>query len=132
MAEDADPSSASLPLVIVAEDDPAVQRLMERALPAFGYEAHIAGNLAALLSVLAERASDVCCLVLDFSLLEGDPAGGLAQVRKPDGGLPIIMVSGFSRDDVERVTGELPGGTFLQKPYTMDVLRTVIDAHRRV
>jgi DNA-binding NtrC family response regulator len=122
---------ASERTILVVEDDPAVQRVTQRAVEAFGYEAVVVDDTPAAMEATRECGSKICCVLLDYSLKHGTGAQALTQFQALDKGLPVLILSGYPREEIESATGPLGDGRFLQKPYTLEALRDAIEAIRR-
>lgn len=92
------------PLVLIADDEPAVTRLLERALGAAGFRTHVVADGAAALAWLALETPGV--VLLDIAMPKVDGRDVLSRVRADPrlGAVPVIMVSGrddeYTREDV--------------------------------
>jgi two-component system response regulator MprA len=106
--------------VLVVDDDPPLQRMLQRSLAAEGFEVSVAGDGGAAL-VAAERfAPDV--IVLDVAMPALD---GLAVCRRLRGkGLPTPILMLTARDAVaDRVAGlEAGADDYLVKPFAIQEL----------
>lgn len=78
-------------LVLAIEDDPAILRLLERGLTAYGYDFASAedGELGATRALEA----DVELVLLDISLPGIDGYEVLERIRSERPGLPVLMLS---------------------------------------
>jgi two-component system cell cycle sensor histidine kinase/response regulator CckA len=97
-----------------------------------GYRVLEARNGREALAVADAHEGEIHLLLTDAVMPE---LGGLELVdvlraRRP--GLRVLVVSGYTSDDAERRGGSAAGIAFLQKPFTMhqlaSVVRAVIDA----
>lgn len=108
---DAGPDSAH---VLVAEDDPAVARLIARTLAEYRYEVTTLPTGSALLTQMRTRPADLC--ILDLGLPDMD---GLTLVRAlmAEFDTAILILTG--RHDVsDRVVGlELGADDYMVKPF---------------
>ena len=114
MASDEDP------LVLVVEDDGAVRRSLERALPLHGLRVRAVGDgLAALAAIGHEHPSVV---VLDVGLPGPDGLRIAERLRADGDPVPVLMLT--ARDAVrDRVAGlEAGADDYLTKPFALEEL----------
>ena len=108
-------SEAEAPLVVVVDDEPAVQKAVGSLLRSVGYDVSLASSAAEILeSEILDRAS---CLVLDIRL---PMVSGLEfQKRLTDLGatIPIVFMTGHA--DVPMTVRAMKAGAvdFLAKPF---------------
>lgn len=108
------------PLVLVVEDDGAVRRSLERALPLHGFRVHAVGDgLAALAAIGREPPSVV---VLDLGLPGPDGLRIAERLRADGDAVPVLMLT--ARDAVrDRVAGlEAGADDYLTKPFALEEL----------
>jgi CheY-like chemotaxis protein len=111
--------------VLVVEDESAVLLAAVRILSAQGYEVLSRSDPTHALDVLSDPATRIDLLVTDVVMprLAGVELARRAQELRP--GLPVLFMSGYSRELVTH-RGTLPGGSrVLQKPFTR---RDLLDA----
>lgn len=108
------------PLVLVVEDDGAVRRALERALPLHGFRVHAVGDgLEALAAIGRERPAVV---VLDVGLPGPDGIRIASRLRDDGDAVPVLMLT--ARDGVaDRVAGLDAGADdYLTKPFALEEL----------
>jgi len=119
------------PVVLVADDEPAIRLLYSRVLSTAGSDAAEAVDGEDALARLA--AIEVSLVLLDASMPRLD---GLAVVRRlradpATARLPIILVTG-SGDEADRVQGlHLGDDAYLIKPVPINELVACVRAHAR-
>jgi len=103
--------------VLVVEDDPALQRMI---LNYFGEN-----NIRTLLATGRQEMSrhldgaDVNLVILDLQLGHEDGLDLLREVRSSSD-VPVIIITGHRRDDIDRVVGlELGADDYLTKPFNL-------------
>jgi PAS domain S-box-containing protein len=108
--------------VLVVEDEEGVRQLAVRILGARGYRVVEAHNGEEALAAM-DHTSDGVDLVLTDVVVPDLGTGELARrVREAKGGVPILYMSGYPREEVIQrglIAADLP---FLQKPFTGDEL----------
>jgi two-component system cell cycle sensor histidine kinase/response regulator CckA len=108
--------------VLVVEDEAPVRQIVTNALRRAGHRVLATGDPASALMLLREHGAGIQLLVTDIIMpgLNGRELARDARTLFPD--LPVLFMSGYA----DRVFGpEGPaaaGGTFLQKPFTLDAL----------
>jgi len=103
--------------VLVVEDDPALQRMI---LNYFG-ENNIRTLLASGRQEMARQLgnAEVDLVILDLRLGHEDGLDLLREVRSSSQ-VPVIIITGHRRDDIDRVVGlELGADDYLTKPFNL-------------
>jgi two-component system cell cycle sensor histidine kinase/response regulator CckA len=119
--------------ILVLEDETTLQRLLCQELHSFGYTAHVVGTADEALDLLADAERHLDLLLTDIALpgaLQGDAVAHQALVLRP--GLPVIYMSGYTRNAVAH-SGRLDAGEiYIEKPFRADelarLIRKVLDA----
>lgn len=117
--------------VLVAEDEPQVRRLAERALRAAGYQVLSAPDGAQALALSRAARGQIHLLVTDVVMPEmGGPELATAFLaERPDA--RVLYISGYTEDEVARQGLAAAGLAFLPKPFTpselTDRVRELLD-----
>lgn len=108
------------PLVLVVEDDGAVRRSLERALPLHGFRVLAVGDGLAALNALDQRRPAV--IVLDVGLPGPDGLRITQRLRTDGDRVPVLLLT--ARDAVaDRVAGFDAGADdYLTKPFALEEL----------
>ncbi len=113
--------------ILLVEDEDVVLRFVQRLLEALGYQVLTAPRGDTALAMI-EAGARFDLLLSDVLLpgIDGHQLGArLAQLRP---GLPMVLMSGYS-DQVLDVNSPAQGeASFLQKPFTHEVLATTVRA----
>ncbi|MFL5638292.1 MAG: ATP-binding protein [Gemmatimonadaceae bacterium] len=120
--------------VLLAEDDEALRALSARVLGALGYKVLVARTGSDALKIVAEYGGDIDMIATDVVMPEMNGSQLVRYVLEARPEIAVLLMSGYTDDEVMR-RGVLDGKTaFLQKPFTPDLLghkvRQVLD--RRV
>lgn len=108
--------------VLLVDDDPVVRMVTGRMLQRLGLEVHEAvDGTEAIASIEAD--ADVQAAVVDMTMPGMNGLDTVAELRRRVPGLPVLIVSGYSEDEVP----PLDNGLFLQKPYTLKQLTQALD-----
>ena len=110
-------SSERQACVLVVEDDPALQRMILNYL-----EENSIRTLAASVRwemVRELKSAEVNLVILDLRLGQEDGLDLLREVRSHSD-VPVIIITGHRRDDIDRVVGlELGADDYLTKPFNL-------------
>jgi signal transduction histidine kinase/CheY-like chemotaxis protein len=103
-------------IVLLVEDEDALRRVTERVLRRHGFEVVTAATPREALAIIDDPAVQVDCLVSDV-VMPGMSGQELAeQVRERRGQIPVLLLSGYARDVVERRGTLDPDMPLLHKP----------------
>ncbi len=105
------------PVVLVIEDDPAIQQGVADALSFHGYQPHLVGQAEVGLELALTADYDL--LVLDLVLPGADGLDLLEQVRQARPNVPIIILSARAAER-DRVRGlRLGADDYVVKPFSV-------------
>lgn len=111
--------------ILVAEDNPINQKLIERVLNKLGYQPDIAANGIIVLEKLSENHYDT--ILMDIQMPEMDGLETTAQIRSQDGNQPYIvaMTANAMQEDRE-VCIQAGMDDYLSKPMRLEELVTIL------
>lgn len=112
----------SAPVVLVADDDPALRSLFQRALERSGLRVLVAANGREAMKLLAEHDVSVGLFDLNMPVLDG--LATLHEVRADDrhAALPVILMTGSDAEST-RITAVGGGANdCISKPVGLDEL----------
>ena len=116
--------------ILAVDDDPMMRQLIADYLSGHGFRVSAVAGGKEMARVIDEDVVDL--IVLDLKLAEED---GLQLVRelRVKSNLPIIIVTGHRRDEVDRIVGlELGADDYLTKPFNVrELLARVRSVLRR-
>ena len=112
-------------IVLLAEDEPTLRRIVRHILASNGYAVVEAENADAALAK-AERMGTIDLLVTDV-VMPGIRGSVLAsRLRRSHPGLRVLYMSGYTQNASIEREGEMHGTAFLEKPFDdRDLLRAV-------
>src|SRR4051794_39905854 len=103
--------------VLVVEDDPALQRMIINYFVDNNIRALAASDRQTMLRQLA--VGEINLMILDLRLGQEDGFDLLREVRASSD-LPVVVITGHRREDVDRVVGlELGADDYLTKPFNL-------------
>jgi nitrogen-specific signal transduction histidine kinase/CheY-like chemotaxis protein len=108
-------------LVLVVDDEEAIQQIARATLENYGYRVLSAMNGVEAVSLYKRHSSDIKAVLLDSTMPLMDGAATLRVLRQTAPAIPILGVSGLEAEPGFSVG---PGGVqaFLTKPYTAQEL----------
>jgi len=108
-------------LILVVDDEEAIQQIARATLENFGYHVISANNGLEAVALFKQRKDEIKAVVLDSMMPFMDGGAALRALREIAPALKVIGVSGLNVDDRISVG---PGGVeaFLTKPYTAQEL----------
>jgi DNA-binding response OmpR family regulator len=113
---------ASLPVVLIVEDEPELREVLEETLQHAGYLTRVAGDGEVALAYLHAFPAEIGLVLLDLAMPVLDGYGLLKRMVSEHIELPVIVMSA-SRDPILP-----PGIPRLQKPFTAAALVAAIGA----
>src|SRR5215469_1587782 len=103
--------------VLVVEDDPALQRMILNYFGENNIRTLLACGRQDMLGQLA--GTEVNLVILDLRLGQEDGLDLLRDIRSSSD-VPVIIITGHRRDDIDRVVGlELGADDYLTKPFNL-------------
>jgi two-component system cell cycle sensor histidine kinase/response regulator CckA len=110
-------------IALLVDDDPRVRTVTTLLLRDLGFEVIEAASGRDAIAVFARRAPEVRFVMLDVTMpdLSGDQV--LQELRNIRRDVPVLLCSGYSEDEMRTRFENKDMETFLQKPYTVRVLK---------
>ena len=103
--------------ILVVDDDPSMRQLVADYLTDHGFRVSAAAGGQDMARILDEQLVDL--VVLDLKLAEEDGLQLVNELRTRSS-LPIIVITGHWRDEVDRIVGlELGADDYLTKPFNL-------------
>ena len=119
----------NLPIVIIVEDDFAIQIVVEEALSDAGFETAVAPSAEEAVTLLKSKVMDYRALVTDINL-KGHMAGWevAKQAREINPTFPIVYITGAAANDW--ASRGVPNSVLLGKPFAPAQLVTAVSRPR--
>jgi len=112
--------------VLLVDDEPGVRRVGEEMLEVLGFRVLTAADGVEAVHVFRQHADAIACVILDLTMPRMNGEEAFRELRRIRGDVRVVLSSGYDEQDVtRRFFGEGPTG-FVQKPYTVDLLREVV------
>ena len=113
--------------ILLVDDDPAVRRLTNRMLGMMGYEVIEAENGREAMDLFTNDPSfSVDVVLTDFKMPEMGGDELLINLRSSHPDLKAVFISGMDKDSVDVPDEVRNATTFIQKPFTRDILQSTV------
>jgi two-component system cell cycle sensor histidine kinase/response regulator CckA len=117
--------------VLVADDEEAARTLYERTLSGAGLRVILVRDGQEAVDVFRQRQAEIGCVLLDLTMPRLDGIEVLAEIRQIAPSVPVVVMSGYSPEDLAvRFVGQALAG-ILQKPFRsgrlLDVIRIALE-----
>src|SRR5690349_1230441 len=109
--------------ILVVDDEPGIRTMVQFELAQEGHRIFTADSGARALEALKAETIDLILTDVRMPIMDGLDL--IIQVRKTHPKLPIILLTGFVEDRVQKVQEYNLSGT-LHKPFTIDQLSELV------
>ena len=106
--------------VLLVEDEGAVRAATRRMLERQGYQVLEARHGSDALLIWRDRHREIDCVITDLRMPEMGGRELVEQLRAERPQVPVVYVSGYSEHSLPDAS--MPFTSFVEKPFTMDVL----------
>jgi PAS domain S-box-containing protein len=109
--------------VLVVDDEEVVRGVASRILSSYGFDVITANDGRECLARFHEEKPRIVAILMDLTMPLMDGVDAFRELRKVDPDVPVLLMSGYNEQDaVMRFAGKGLAG-FVQKPFTVEVLR---------
>jgi hypothetical protein len=113
--------------ILVIDDEPSVRAVAARILTRGGFDVWQAASGSEALELVA-RQGPPSVVVTDLMMAGMDGVEVARRLQEQRPGLPVVLMSGVSAQEVDRQTRALPGHSLLEKPFVAGQLLEAIAA----
>lgn len=114
--------------VLVIDDEEAVREAVTDILALADLPVLAVANGAAGVALLAQRRVEIGLIILDMSMPGLNGLETLTQLREIDQEVPVLLSSGYSKQEFNDLLGSNEKTGYLQKPYNLQQLIEVVKA----
>jgi PAS domain S-box-containing protein len=114
--------STSTHTVLVVDDEPAVQRLVERMLAKIDCGVLLASDGVEALEVLREHQGRIDAVLLDYAMPRIDGVETHAALRRIAPGMPVVVMSGYPKGETAQLFPKDDLVAVLNKPFEFQEL----------
>jgi DNA-binding NtrC family response regulator len=113
-------------LILVIEDEENIREVIAEMVEQFNHQARLAATAADAVEMIKEERP--AAILLDIVLPDATGTVLLDRLRKLLPDVPIIMVTANANEDLARETLKRGAFDYIIKPFTIERLRTVLEA----
>jgi DNA-binding NtrC family response regulator len=110
--------------VLVVEDDPMIQRLLEEFLDELGIAAETTSSVGEAAEIARLKGDLIDAAVVDLDLPDGSGFELARSLRRDRPKFPVIIATGYARAAVPNAPG--PRFGYINKPYDLEMLREAL------
>lgn len=112
--------------VLLVDDEPVIRNLGRDMLRSLGYEVSLADGGEEALAIFRERGDGIDLIVLDLIMPGLNGSQVLAELKRIDNDVRVLIASGFRRDvDLPQADGDGAAG-FIGKPFVLSSLSQAV------
>lgn len=115
------------PRVLIVEDDPGHQRLLELYLKRAGCLCDFASN--GKKGLQKATSDDYDMIFIDINIPEIDGFMVATLLRDQEIQIPLVAVTALELEGVKRKASAVGYNDFLKKPFSQDEIKSVLDKH---
>ncbi len=115
--------------ILVVDDEESVRSVAMHMLQRWGFSVLAAADGISALELLHAHADRIVCVLLDLTMPHMDGEQALHEVRRIAPAVPVLLMSGYSWEEVRDQFGNVELADFLQKPFDP---RTLHERHWRL
>lgn len=104
--------------ILVVDDEAEVRATVRRMLERWGFHVLVAEDGHVALEVFAAHASEIVCVVLDLTMPHLSGSETFRQLRQMSPQVRVLLMSGYTEQEVSHLFAGDGLGAFLQKPFT--------------
>ncbi len=110
-------------MVLVVDDEEEVRRVLVKMLSRLGFAVIEAEHGEQGLELFRTHREEVVLVILDLTMPGLDGEATLKALRKIDGSVKTVVMSGYSEGDIAARLAGLDVSMILAKPFSMKLLR---------
>lgn len=122
------PSTKKGGVALVVDDETLVRRTSAERLTQLGFDAITAQNGEEGLRIFDEQSDQVALVLMDVVMTGMGGVECSRRMRQKRPSLPVVLSSGFTRQQLMGNEGHLRTTVFLKKPYTQKALALAVDS----
>ncbi|HXG55771.1 MAG TPA: PAS domain S-box protein [Vicinamibacterales bacterium] len=114
--------------ILVVDDEPAIRRIAQRTLEAFGYRVLLAADGADAVALYERHRAEIDVVLTDMMMPRMDGTATIQELVRLDPQVRIVSASGLVADATAAGAAGARVLYFLHKPYTAETLLTAVRA----
>lgn len=111
---------------LVADDEEAIRGITSALLKRFGFRVILAADGLETVDLYTENAGDITLLLMDLNMPRLNGIEAVLRIRHINPTVPVLFMSGYSREQVMERFGKHPYTDFIRKPFQGSELKACI------
>ncbi|MFL5320287.1 MAG: ATP-binding protein, partial [Myxococcaceae bacterium] len=109
-------------LILLAEDEPLLREAVSEGLCELGYRVVSASNGTEAVMLFERHSSELSGVILDMVMPRMGGQDAYVQMRKINAKIPVLLTTGYAKNEEAQQILDLGVGGFLPKPYDVAML----------
>ncbi|MBU2501648.1 PAS domain S-box protein [bacterium] len=126
LSDRAGAGAGEAPLVLIADDEEMVLRILGQMLNILGYRVLTAHDGDEALAIFRRAGGTLAAVLLDLTMPRMDGQEVFLAIQAADPQMPVVIFSGFPAEDIALRFPEPRPAAFLQKPFSLEGLKLVL------
>jgi CheY-like chemotaxis protein len=118
--------SATKPLILVVDDEPAVRQLLAHGLPLYGFDVQVAADGLVALKLFLEQPKRFSLVLLDVFMPALDGPALLAALLETDPTIPCCFMTAFAGNHSPEQLLAMGAAGVVEKPFRLDALAATL------
>lgn len=115
-------------MILIVDDEEPVRTLGQKFIERLGFKSVVASDGLDAITKFREHQAEIRCVIMDLTMPHYDGHEAVAELRKLDPKVKVIICSGYTEEDVSARFADWKVAGFLQKPYNFDALSAQLDS----
>lgn len=119
---------------LIADDEESIREITAVLLERIGFRVLTAADGLEMVDLFTEHAGDITLLLMDLNMPRLNGIESTLRIRHINPKVPVLFMSGYSRDQVMERFGHEPHTEFIKKPFQsqelVDGIRKVMEGRR--
>jgi signal transduction histidine kinase/CheY-like chemotaxis protein len=103
-------------LILVVDDEPSIRNITRDTLERRGFTVLTARDGREAVDIFQEHQDEIVCVLLDLTMPNMGGEEAFFELQKIRDGIPIVLVSGYSEEQLQERVEDLGFAGFLKKP----------------
>jgi PAS domain S-box-containing protein len=112
--------------ILVIDDETSVREITAQQLRRMGFDVRIAADGLSGLAMLQTGIPELTAILMDLTMPGLSSNALFAEIRTLAPAIPVVLMSGYSPAEAQQQCDALDIAGFLQKPFQLQTLRTVL------
>ncbi|MBN2804867.1 MAG: response regulator [Deltaproteobacteria bacterium] len=120
------PSDVPKPTILLVDDEEMIRFATKRVLEKIGYKVIPASDGKEAIRIFATQKNQISAIILDLMMPVMDGEETYSKIRDISDEVPVLISSGFAKEDKAEKLLNAGADGFIQKPYDMKTLKETL------